>query len=315
MRTSNCDSLFVLICPHPSDDVFKRPTPPTPTGVKSTLARAGGNQAVIAPKNQNTLVPGLQQGQNGQHGRTSPNIPAQPPAHQPRPLQTQNRGPQLPPQNPAIGQRPLQKPPNVPQGPRTPTPSGQMGPRVNSMASSTTHNLRNVQQPGPKISPPPYATPQSIPVLPAPSLNGQPETPANHQHNAHVGFLTSKALLGHEDNPKVLQGDSGVIPPDHAFNPHKESTIPRSAGIDHSKSSPVPRKQIQAGGGNGSPFPRKNFENPSSELNRQIGQPPLPRGTGAFRQPTPSVGGIKRPADANAPRVAKYVSTDRKSVV
>ncbi|KAG0641620.1 hypothetical protein HOY80DRAFT_882898 [Tuber brumale] len=276
-----------------SDDVFKRPTPPTPTGAKSIVARAGGNQALIASKNQNMPVPGLQHGQNGQHGRTSPNIPAQSPAQQSRPFQAQNRGPQLPPQNSAIGQRPLQKPPNVPQGPRTPT-TGQMGSRMNSM-NNTTHNLRNAQQPDPKISPPPHTIPQPVPVLPTPSLNGLPETPVS----AHVGFFTSKVLLDPKNNQKVLQGDSGVIPPDHVFNPHKESTIPRSAGIDHSKSSPVPRKQIQAGGSTGSPFARKNFENPSSELNRQIGQPPLPRGTGAFRQPTPSVGGIKRPADTN----------------
>ncbi|PWW72435.1 hypothetical protein C7212DRAFT_301994 [Tuber magnatum] len=283
-----------------SDDVFKRPTPPTPTGAKSTAARVGGNQALItAPKNQNIPTSGLQQGQNGQHGRTS-NIPAQPPAQHSRPLQTQNRGPQ----NSAIGQRPLQKPPNVPQGPRTPTPAGQLGPRANSMANNTPHYLRNVQQPGPNVSPPPHTTPQSVPVLPAPSLNGQPEAPVNHHHSAHVGFFTSKVLLDPNNNQKVLQGDSGIIPPDHVFNPHKESTIPRSAGIDHSKSSPVPRKHIQTGGGTGSPFARKNFENPSSELNRQIGQPPLPRGTGAFRQPTPSVGGIKRPADTNTPGAA-----------
>ncbi|RPA90644.1 hypothetical protein L873DRAFT_1717028 [Choiromyces venosus 120613-1] len=283
------------------DDVFKRPTPPTPTGAKSTVARMGGNQLVIAPKNQNTPVPGLQQGQNGQHAqRTSPNIPPQPPAQQSRPYQAQNRGPHPPPQHSAIGKTPLQKPPNVPQGPRTPTPTGQMGSRVNSMASNITHNLRNVQPSGPKLTPP-HEIPQSVPILPAPSLNGQPETPINYHTNAHVGFLTSKALLDPKNNQKVLQGDSGIIPPDHAFNPRKESTIPRSAGIDHSKSSPVPRKQIQAGGGTGSPFARKNFENPSSEPHRQIGQPPLPRGTGAFRQPTPSFGGIKRPADTNAP--------------
>ncbi|KAG0123278.1 hypothetical protein HOY82DRAFT_495348 [Tuber indicum] len=282
-----------------SDDVFKRPTPPTPTGAKSMVARAGGNQSSIAPKNPNSVsVPVLQQGQNGQPVRTS-NIPAQPPPQQSRPLQTQNRGPQLPPQNPTIVQRPLQKPPNAPQGPRTPTPTGQMGSRVNLMANNT-YNIRNAQQPGPKTSPPPHIIPQPAPALPASSLNGLPETPVS----AHVGFFTSKVLLDPKNNQKVLQGDNGVIPPDHVFNPHKESTIPRSAGIDHSKSSPVPRKQIQAGGSTGSPFARKNFENPSSELNRQIGQPPLPRGTSAFRQPTPSVGGIKRPADASTASVA-----------
>ncbi|CUS09586.1 unnamed protein product [Tuber aestivum] len=287
-----------------SDNVFKRSTPPTPTGAKSTAAQAGGNHALIAPKNQNIPALGPQK-QNGQHGRSSPNIPAQSPAQQSRPFQTQNRGPQMLPQNSAIGHRPLQKPPNAPQGPRTPTPAGQLGPRVNSIANNTAHNLRNAQQPGPKISPPPpHIAPQSVPVLPAPSLNPQPEAPINHHHNTHVGFFTSKVLLDPNDSQKVLQGDSGVISPDHVFNPHKESTIPRSAGIDHSKSSPIPRKQIQAGGSTGSPFARKNFENPSSELNRQIGQPPLPRGTGAFRQPTPSVGGFKRPADTNAPGAA-----------
>lgn len=139
----------------------------------------------------------------------------------------------------------------------------------------------------------------------APQMQGQPETPENIPSNhAPVGFYASRIALN-------LQGEHKVIPADQtqAFNPHKETTIPRSHGIDHSKSSPVVRKQIQPSGGAMSPYPRRNFENPSLNLNRQIGAPPQPpRGAGNFRQPTAITGGVKRPADGQGPGNPKYVA-------
>jgi DNA repair and recombination protein RAD52 len=126
-------------------------------------------------------------------------------------------------------------------------------------------------------------------------MQGQTETPTNPPTNlAPVTFYTGKAA-------QLLQGENMVIPPGAAqtFDPHKQTTIPRSQGIDHSKSSPILRRAIQTNAGNGSPLARKNFENPSLSTNRQIGAPPQLRGNvSSFRQPSPAVGGVKRPAEA-----------------
>jgi DNA repair and recombination protein RAD52 len=134
-----------------------------------------------------------------------------------------------------------------------------------------------------------------IPTMKAPQIqHRQPETPVPIPHNPPVGFYTGRAALN-------LEGSNGIIPEQApAFNPHKPTTIPRSAGIDHTKSSPVPRKQIQGNPlGPSSPsagFSPPNIQNPSLTPGRQIGVPP-PGRTTAFR--APGLAGTKRTADSH----------------
>ena len=105
--------------------------------------------------------------------------------------------------------------------------------------------------------------------------------------NPPVGFFTGRAALG-------LEGNNNIIPDTSpAFNPKRPTTIPRSAGIDHNKSSPIPRK-VQATTAAPHNIARPNFENPSLNPHRMIGAPP---GRGGFRAPGAAPGGIKRPAD------------------
>ena len=104
-----------------------------------------------------------------------------------------------------------------------------------------------------------------------------------------------------------LKGENDSIPEQApAFDPHRPTTIPRSAGIDHTKSSPVTRKIVQGQTGvTGSGFSPPNFQNPSLTPNRQIGMPPA-RGNGSFR--AHGLAGVKRgPPDSHTIQATGYV--------
>ena len=104
-----------------------------------------------------------------------------------------------------------------------------------------------------------------------------------------------------------LNGENDSIPEQApAFDPHRPTTIARSAGIDHTKSSPVARKTVQGQTSTtGTGFSPPNFQNPSLTPNRQIGMPPS-RGSGPFR--APGLAGMKRgPPDSRAVQAVGYV--------
>jgi hypothetical protein len=133
----------------------------------------------------------------------------------------------------------------------------------------------------------PQAQPQTPGVKPLPT------PPTSGPHNPPVGFFTGKAAYD-------LVGDDKVLPEQApTFNPHRPTTIPRTSGIDHTKSSPVPRK-LQAAPNERPETARPNFENPSMNTSRQIGMPP--QNYAPFRAPGSSTGpsgiGTKRPAEA-----------------
>ncbi|KAH0614523.1 uncharacterized protein H6S33_000159 [Morchella sextelata] len=205
---------------------------------------------------------------------------------------------------PQRAQQPMQRPQsNAPQVPRAPTPQSgfNVSPtpiRAQPQANNNT-NFKNIQQGinqrGQPPQPPQQQQPQqhspSVPTLAAPQLNGGPETPKNPSQNQPVGFFSGRAVIDADGENKLI--------PDQAlaFNPHHQTSIPRSLGIDHSKSSPIARKGLTGPQGPaGGAYVRPNFENPSLNTNRQIGMPPQARGSGSFRQPGPSAG-VKRPAD------------------
>lgn len=128
-------------------------------------------------------------------------------------------------------------------------------------------------------------------------------------NNVTVGFFTGRAAFNIDENT-VLNPDT--LP---AFDPRRPTTIPRSAGIDHSKSSPIPRKVVQP-----NPVPRPNFETPSASGMRQIGLPP---GRSPYRPPSmapPNLNsGVKRGPEqvdpspqkcSTQPELAIHVLTD-----
>ncbi|KAA8908126.1 hypothetical protein FN846DRAFT_889623 [Sphaerosporella brunnea] len=182
--------------------------------------------------------------------------------------QLQQQGPPPPigaplrPGQPQPQARPMQRqPPGPPQQQQQQPPSRP----VSNMQPPPPRALTNTSKP--PTHPP---QPQSAPPPPAPP----PSTP----HNPPVGFFTGRAAMS-------LKSEADTIPEAApAFNPHRPTTIPRSAGIDHTKSSPIARKMVQ-------PQQPPNFQNPSLTPGRQIG---MPR-TSAYRAPT--VAGTKRAAD------------------
>lgn len=197
-------------------------------------------------------------------------------------------------------QRPQSNPPQVP---RVPTPQGGFNGsptpvRIQPQPNTNT-NFRNVQQGINQRGQPPQQQQQQllqpqqqsplVPTITAPQLNSGPETPTNPP--PQIGFFSGRAVIDTDGEHKLI--------PDQAlaFNPHHQTSIPRSHGIDHSKSSPIPRKILSGPQGPaGGAYVRPNFENPSLSMNRQIGMPPQARGAGSFRQPGPAAG-VKRPAE------------------
>ncbi|KAI5778201.1 hypothetical protein EDC01DRAFT_622927 [Geopyxis carbonaria] len=121
-----------------------------------------------------------------------------------------------------------------------------------------------------------------------PTLN-PPKTQGRGSMNPPIGFYTGRAALDKDGN----------IPIDpERFDPHRQTTIPRSAGVDHSTSSPVHKRKLAQ-----VPAARTNFDNPSLNVNRQIGLPPSR--TAGYRSPLPkstlqSLAGTKRVVDGES---------------
>ncbi|RPB09739.1 hypothetical protein P167DRAFT_526783 [Morchella conica CCBAS932] len=258
---------------------------------------------------QNIQTPQPQRAQ--QVSNSTSNQPQQPQAlRQPQFQQQRQMHP------PANQHQPMQRPQsNAPQVPRAPTPQSGFNvsptPVRAQPQSNNNSNFKNIQQGinqrGQPPQPPQQQQPQQhsppVPTLAAPQLNGGPETPKNPSpQNQPVGFFSGRAVID-------AGGENKLIPDQAlAFNPHHQTSIPRSLGIDHSKSSPIARKGLTGPQGPaGGAYVRPNFENPSLNTNRQIGMPPQARGSGSFRQPGPSAG-VKRPADVtNTGLVTQYL--------
>ena len=157
------------------------------------------------------------------------------------------------------------------------------------------------QQPGQRAPTPT----NNIPTLPAPQLNPNAQK-LGGQQSSSVCFFSARAA-------ESLQGDNPPLeaPP---FNPHQLTSIPRSLGIDHSKSSPIPRKLLGNPGGSGgpgigNPIPKLDF-NPAGGFNsgaRQIGMPP--QGGGPRHNTTP----YKPPSAVGAPQGYQGAGTKRLS--
>lgn len=272
------------------------------------MGPSGGNASTVAtPSNYITTSGNHQSLQTPQQPQQviHSNIITPKPQPQPQPPQLQQPRPLQPPQfqrqpqpQPVNQRQPMQSNPQVP---RAPTPQGgfQGSPTPVRINNGNGPNFRNIQrgqlpqqqqqnqqgQQGQQGQP----SPPSVPTIASPQLNGGPETPVNPP--PQMGFFSGRAVVDMEGEHKLI--------PDRAlaFNPHHQTSIPRSHGIDHSKSSPIPRKVLSGPQGPaGGAYVRPNFENPSLSMNRQIGMPPQPRGAGSFRQPGPAAG-VKRPAE------------------
>jgi hypothetical protein len=193
---------------------------------------------------------------------------------------------------------------HTPQGQQTRPMQRPQGPQPQAGRNASHHPSQNMQPPVSRPQPnatkqsppsnhqPQNPTPQQAPTLTPlsrpPQPQGQITTASNNLQNSPVAFYTGRAAMN-------LKGENDTIPEQApAFNPHRPTTIPRSAGIDHTKSSPVPRKVVQGQSGTTGAFSPPNFQNPSMTMNRQIGVPPG-RGTSAFR--APGLAGTKRGPD------------------
>ncbi|KAI5819411.1 RAD52 DNA repair protein [Pyronema omphalodes] len=255
------------------------PTSPTKQGPRS-FAPPPQTTAAIRPQTNGAQAQQQQQQQPKpqppQPPQQKPSMPApaprsnmQPPSARP---QTNLPGPATANRTPAIGA----PRPNVP-GNNAPNPSN---------ANSAAH------PPAPQA---PQAPPTNKPTSPNQSAGAQPQAPTTPgPPNPPIGFFTARAAMS-------LNSENDVIPEAApTFNPHKVTSIPRTAGIDHTKSSPIPRKVLgQASQGPPpimAPSPM-NFQNPSMAPVRQIGMPP--RGTGAFK--SPSMAGMKRGPQGGLP--------------
>lgn len=234
-----------------------------------------------------------------------------------QPPQQQRQSPTKQPQRPPTRQYPPPPPisaplrpqpmPSGPQG-QTPRPQSRPTPRLQGQPGPQGPNSRPNQPSGPPR--PDSAGPVNAPPKqqPVPQLQSHPSgnhnntnhnnnnnnptnpttTPAQppQPHNPPIGFYTGRAAMS-------LKFDTDTIPEQAAaFDPRRPTTIPRSAGIDHSKSSPVPRKTVQGVQAYSPP----GFQMPG--MNRQIGMPP---GRAQFRAPGLSAG-TKRPAESHIPQ-------------
>lgn len=250
--------------------------PSSPTKqVPRSFAPPPQTTAAIRPQTNGAQAQQQQQPkpQPPQPPQQRPNMPTPAPRSnmQPPPARPQTNlpGPAAANRTPAIGA----PRPNVP-GNNAPNPPG-------------ANSANNSAAPSP-------APPANKPTSPIRSA-GAPQAPTTPgPANPPIGFFTARAAMS-------LNSENDVIPEAApTFNPHRVTTIPRTAGIDHTKSSPIPRKvlgQASQGPPPGIAPSPANFQNPSMAAVRQIGMPP--RGTGAFK--SPSMAGIKRGPQGGLP--------------
>jgi DNA repair and recombination protein RAD52 len=255
-----------------------------PDEVAIDTSNSSSHSSIETPSKPAPLTAQTDNQQN--HGRSIPPPQQKPPA----PVASATKQP--PPRPPPQQQRQFAQPPPPPQFGAPPRP--QQGQQPQSRPP--------MQRPGPPqpansrpMQPPPARTPIAGAPKTATPPQQMPPQPTNTPSNPPIAFFTGRAALS-------LKSESDVIPDAApAFNPHRPTTIPRSAGIDHTKSSPIARKML--------PQTTPNYVDPMSSPNRQIGMPRgtsafKPPGTSAFKAPTTSAfkapamaAGVKRPAE------------------
>ena len=207
--------------------------------------------------------------------------------------------------------------PNQFQQPNPQTPTPKQSPHIQNPPAQYNQQQRPPQQQNttPQSRPPPSAMNQpprqaaplpnnGIPTLMAPQLNQQ----AAGQQPASVGFFSARVA-------ETVQAD-GNVDDSAIFNPQHQTSIPRSLGIDTSKSSPIPRTFQGNKAAINTTMPntiqKPDFGSAGGfSTGRQIGMPPpgAPQHNRTLYKP-PSViqgAGTKRPAENNGNGSAQYV--------
>jgi DNA repair and recombination protein RAD52 len=170
-----------------------------------------------------------------------------------------------------------------------PNPSAIPGPQRPMAGPGVPHNNSNV---GPSVAPQSHSVPNVHPQNPngPPQVKREPvqasnQDPSQPPGSQSVGFFSARAADMLRDNPNVgpIQGSQ--------FDPHAESpSIRKTAGVDHTKSVPISRPMLAGGSGSPAPNNSRDFVNPATNLQRQVGAPgavgsPLSRGpsTSSYR--------------------------------
>ncbi|KAI5809599.1 RAD52 DNA repair protein [Peziza echinospora] len=201
--------------------------------------------------------------------------------------------------------------PNQFQQPNPQTPTPKQSPHIQNPPAQHNQQQRpppQQQHVTPQPRPPPPAMNQpprqgalspnnAIPTLMAPQLNQQ----AAVQQPASVGFFSARVA-------ETVQKD-GNVDDSAIFNPQHQTSIPRSLGIDTSKSSPIPRTFQGNKAAINTTVPntiqKPDFGSAGGfSTGRQIGMPPpgAPQHNRTLYKP-PSViqgAGTKRPAENNS---------------
>lgn len=142
-------------------------------------------------------------------------------------------------------------------------------------------NIHPTNQPAPKQPDNKFAAPTTS--------NGPPDQASMTMPGGHappVGFFSGRAV---KDLP---EGETTIVQ-NMAFDPRRPTSLPRTAGIDHSTSSPVKRKIVDS---TTTTTSRASFANPSQQAHRQIGLPPgrSPYRPPSMAPPNNGVNGLKR---------------------
>lgn len=254
-----------------------------------------------------------------------PNVPSPAPVNHPQPPQIL-QGPQRPGSHAAQLQQSYPQPPpatNAQQrginAPPLPQSNANAGNRSNpSSANSIPPQPILHQHPQPNQPTPPQTNAQNAEIdstgLPIPRMP-PPGIPDGFVTGRNADIVNQPSTLNRPTNSSI------------AFNPHADTpSIRRTHGVNPGKSAPVMRSVVQntstpnntnhpaptgaatnapptagtSNGHNGATTPvRANFVNPSADVNRRIGMPPIATGMqnrGAYRPPTPAG---QTPAQAN----------------
>lgn len=232
--------------------------------------------------------------------------PTTPQQRQAPPMPAVAQRPQNPPQPPSQMNPPQESRPLPPRNPQQSRPMPQQ-----PHASSTSQ--------APRPNAPPASNNAQLNTGPNPSA--EPVVPANPP----IGFFAARAA-------EAIQAAPSTLPENVTFNPHAESpSIPKTAGIDHTRSKPIQANRdaqppippdpnhnppqlptLPSGAGSeagvGAPAPpppqRQNFINPHLDTARRIGMPgahgtsPL-QNRSSYKVPT-----LKRPAEGPPPQAS-----------
>ena len=223
----------------------------------------------------------------------------------------QNREPRSPVGDPTVvasrPQRPMPKTPSSAASGHKDT-ANQVKP---AQAPNHTRPIQQLSSNNPQLllnpnGPPVSKAPDNPDHASADTTQTTKSSSASLTHEPPVGFFTARAA----ESLQNAQSANSLSAP--SFNPHLESpSIPRTAGIDHSKSKPVNRDIIAA-----SPSTKimpssavarvgigtsMGFTNPQTDKNRKVGMPGIGIGAsplqnrGSYKPPQI----VKRPADTS----------------